>query len=282
MRPGAPQLHDDVPGNLAFEYESGDEQAVAAAFARAQHVSKLTMDSQRLVGNAMEPRACLVAFDAASGRYTVHVPLQGVGGMRGQIAQVTGARQGQASSSATQDVGGSFGVRGAGLSRVLRGDDRRAQARAPGEVGRHARARSFMSDFHGRAMSLTGELALDADGNFLAIRFDDRADLGAYGGAFGSFIATRNLTITMGGVYRVPALYARTRLAYTNTVPVSAYRGAGRPDIAYAIERLVDYAAHEHGFDPIELRRQELHSARRDAVQDGERRRPTIPAISRR
>ncbi len=113
----------------------------------------------------------------------------------------------------------------------------------------------FASDFHGRAISLTGELAMDADGRFLAIRFDDRCDLGAYGAAFGSFIATRNITITIGGVYRVPALYARTRLAYTNTVPVSAYRGAGRPDIAYAIERLVDYAAHEHGFDPIALRR---------------------------
>jgi len=105
---------------------------------------------------------------------------------------------------------------------------------------------------------LTGELALDADGKFLAIRFDDRADLGAYGGTFGTFIATRNLTITMGGVYRVPALYARTRLAYTNTVPVSAYRGAGRPDIAYAIERLVDYAAAEHGIDPVALRRNNL------------------------
>src|SRR6185503_11588790 len=82
-----------------------------------------------------------------------------------------------------------------------------------------------------------------------------RADLGAYGGAFGSFIATKNITVTMGGVYRIPAMYARTRLAFTNATPVSAYRGAGRPDIAYAIERLVDYAAHEHGFDPLELRR---------------------------
>jgi carbon-monoxide dehydrogenase large subunit len=89
----------------------------------------------------------------------------------------------------------------------------------------------------------------------LAIRFDDRADLGAYGAAFGSFIATRNLTVTIGGVYRVPALFARTRLAYTNTAPISAYRGAGRPDIAYAVERLVDFAAHQHGFDPIDLRR---------------------------
>src|SRR6266542_3591926 len=92
----------------------------------------------------------------------------------------------------------------------------------------------------------------------LAIRWDDRADLGAYASAFGAFIATRNLTVTMGGVYRIPAMYARSRLVYTNAVPVSAYRGAGRPDIAFAIERLVDYTAHEHGFDRIELRRKNM------------------------
>src|SRR5262245_6999984 len=95
VRPDAPQLHGEVAGNLAFEYDSGDEQAVAAAFARAKHVSRLTMVSQRLVGNAMEPRACLVAFDAASGRYTVYAPLQGVGGMVGQLAQVSGVDKGK-------------------------------------------------------------------------------------------------------------------------------------------------------------------------------------------
>src|SRR3990172_9410711 len=109
---GAPQLHTDVPGNVAFEYESGDEEAVAAAFARAKYVSRLTVESQRLVGNALEPRACLVAFDPASGRYALHVPLQGVGGMRGQIAQVTGLDKDRIVLIA-QDVGGSFGVRGA-------------------------------------------------------------------------------------------------------------------------------------------------------------------------
>ena len=252
VREGAPQLHAEVPSNLAFEYESGDEQAVAAAFAQAKHVSKLTMDSQRLVGNALEPRACLVAHDAATGRYTFYAPQQGMG-MAAQIAAVSGVDKGKI-VMATQDVGGSFGVRGPAYHEYF------ATMIAARKLGRPvkwtgSRSEVFVSDFHGRAISLTGELALDADGNFLAIRFDDRCDLGAYGGAFGSFIATRNLTITIGGVYRVPALYARTRLAYTNTVPVSAYRGAGRPDIAYAIERLVDYTAHEHGFDPIELRR---------------------------
>ena len=256
VKPGAPQLHEDVPGNLAFEYESGDEQAVAAAFARARYVSKVTMESQRLVGNMLEPRACLVAFDPASGRYTIHAPMQGAGSMRGQVMQVTGLEPGHLALIA-QDVGGSFGVHGAAYPEYF------AAMIAARKLGRPVkwvgtRSEVFMSDFHGRAISLTGELALDADGKFLAIRFDDRADLGAYGGTFGSFIATRNLTITMGGVYRVPALYARTRLAYTNTVPVSAYRGAGRPDIAYAIERLVEYTADEHGFDRGELRRKNL------------------------
>jgi len=253
IRKGAPQLHADVPGNLAFEYESGDEQAVAAAFAKARFVSKVTAESQRLVGNALEPRACLVAFDATTGRYDIHVPLQGVGGMRGQIAAVTGLDKDKIILS-TQDVGGSFGVRGAAYPEYF------AAMLAARKLGRPvkwvgSRAETFMSDFQGRGLSLTGELALDTDGKFLAIRFDDRANLGAYGAAFGSFIATRNISITAGGTYRIPAIYVRTRLAYTNTVPVSAYRGAGRPDIAYAVERLVDYAAHEHGFDPIELRR---------------------------
>ena len=251
---GAAQLHDGVPGNLAFEFESGDEAAVTAAFNRAKHTSRLTVESQRLSGNMLEPRACLVAFDAASGSYSLYVPLQGVGGMRGQLALVSGVDKNKL-VIATQDVGGSFGVRGPAYPEYF------ATMLAARSLGRPVkwvgtRSESFMSDFHGRALSLTGEIALDAQGKFLAIRFDDRADLGAYGAAFGAFIATRNLTITLGGVYRVPALYARTRLAYTNTSPVSAYRGAGRPDIAYAIERLVDHAAREHGFDPIELRRQ--------------------------
>jgi carbon-monoxide dehydrogenase large subunit len=253
VAPGAPQLHEGIPGNLAFEYESGDAQAVAAAFARARHVSRLTMESQRLVGNMLEPRACTAAFDAGTGRYTIYAPLQGVGSLRNQMLAVTGLDRDQL-VIATQDVGGSFGVHGAAypeyFATMLAA---RRLARPVKWVG--TRNEAFQSDFHGRAISLTGEIALDADGTILAIRFDDRAELGAYGAAFGAFIATRNLTITMGGVYRVPALYARTRLAYSNTAPVSAYRGAGRPDIAYAIERLVDFCAHEHGFDAVQLRR---------------------------
>ena len=253
VREGASQLHADAPGNLAFEFESGDAQAVAAAFARAQHVSRLTVDSQRVAGNAMEPRACLAAFDPADGRYTLHLLLQGVGGMKGQITHVAGLDKDKVVLVA-QDVGGSFGVRGAAYPEYFSlMHAAKALARPVKWVA--TRSETFVSDFHGRAISLTGELALDEKGTILAIRFDDRADLGAYAGAFGAFIATRNISVTAGGTYRIPAIHVRTRLAFTNAVPVSAYRGAGRPDIAYAIERLIDYAAHEHGFDPIALRR---------------------------
>ncbi len=251
--PGAPLIHAGVPGNLAFDFESGDAVAVAAAFAQAKFTSKLTIDSQRLVGNPLEPRACLVAFDAASEVYTLYVPLQGVGGMRGQLSAVSGVPQDKI-KIATQDVGGSFGIRGPAYPEYI------AAMLAARRLGRPvkwvgSRSESFSSDFQGRALNLGGEIALDADGKFLAIRFDHHCDIGAYAAAFGSFIASRNVTVTIGGVYRVPALYARSRLAFTNAAPVSAYRGAGRPDVAYAIERLVDYAAHEHGFDPVALRR---------------------------
>ncbi len=253
IKPGAPLVHADVPGNLAFDFESGDEQAVAAAFAKAKYTSKVTAESQRLAGNAMEPRALLVAFDPASGVCQMHTLLQGQGGMRAQLMHVSGLDKNKI-DLVVQDVGGSFGVRGPAYPEnfALMFAAKKLQ-RAVKWVA--TRGETFISDFHGRALSLAGELALDDDGNMLAIRFDDRCDMGAYAGGFGSFIATRNVTVTAGGVYKIPAIYVRSRLIFTNTVPVSAYRGAGRPDIAYAIERLVDHAAHEHGLDPIALRR---------------------------
>jgi carbon-monoxide dehydrogenase large subunit len=252
-RSGAAELHAEAQGNIAFEYESGDAAAVEAAFARAAFTSRMTMNSQRLVGSPIEPRACIADCDSGSGVVTVYVPSQGINNMRSQLVQVTGIAAGKL-RVVTRDVGGSFGVRGGVYAESI------ALVLAAQKLGRPVkwvatRSELFLSENHGRALSLTGEIALDADKRFLAIRFDDRADLGAYATMFGALIGTRNLTITMGGVYRVPALYARTRLAYSNATPVSSYRGAGRPDIACAIERLVDHAAAEHGFDPVELRR---------------------------
>ncbi|OFZ88311.1 MAG: hypothetical protein A2V78_00615 [Betaproteobacteria bacterium RBG_16_64_18] len=252
-RAGAPQLHEEAPGNLAFEYETGDRAAVEAAFAGAALRTRLTVESQRMVGNPIEPRAFLAAWDEKTGTFAVHTPTQGANGMRAQFAEITGLPR-ERIRIITQDVGGSFGIRAFAFAEHV------AVMLAAKQLGRPVkwvatRSELFLSENHGRALTLCGELALDSDGRFLALRFEDCADIGAYAAPFGAQIGSRNITITMGGVYRIPAMYAHTRVAYTSTAPVSAYRGAGRPDIAYAIERLVDHAAAEHGFDPIELRR---------------------------
>ena len=253
VAPGAPRVHEDIEGNLAYVHEHGDAAPVDAAFARARHVTKLRVDSQRLICNPMEPRACVAAYDAASDRYTLHAPSQGLIGMRSHIEQITGLPA-KSVDLIVEDVGGSFGIRGTPYPEYFMAMLAAKMLSRPVKwTG--SRSDTFLSDYHGRALSLTGEVAMDADGNFLAFRWNDEIDLGAYAGPFGAFIGTQNVSITSHGVYTVPAVYVKSRLAYTNTTPISAYRGAGRPDIAYAIERLVDQAAHEHGFDPVELRR---------------------------
>jgi carbon-monoxide dehydrogenase large subunit len=249
----ASQLHADIPGNLAFEYESGDRAAVEAAFAGAVLKSRLTVRSQRLVGNPIEPRAFVASFDAGSGVFTVHSPSQGMNNMRGFLSSATGLPT-EKIRVITELVGGSFGIRSYSYAEHV------AVMLAAQKLGRPVkwvatRSEVFLSDNHGRGLTLTGEIALDREGRFLALRFEDTADLGAFSTPFGPQIGTRNITVTMGGVYRIAAMFAHTRCAYSNAVPVSAYRGAGRPDIACAIERLVDRAAAEHGFDPIALRR---------------------------
>ena len=253
LAPGAPQVHAAVPGNLSARFAEGDRAAVDAAFQVARYASRVRVNSQRLIGMPMEPRAVVVWHDAASGITRVHTPTQGMLGMKAALAALTGLSPEQL-EIATQDVGGSFGLRGGPYSEhALLVLAARKLGRAVSWVG--SRSEVFLSDWHGRALSLDGEVALDADGRILAIRFHDQADLGAFNCYFSSLIGSRNLSITMGGVYRVPALYMESELVYTHTVPVSAYRGAGRPDIAYAIERLIDHAAHQHGFDPVALRR---------------------------
>jgi carbon-monoxide dehydrogenase large subunit len=178
--------------------------------------------------------------------------------MRGFLSAATGVPV-ERIRVITELVGGSFGIRSYSYAEHV------AVMLASQKLARPVkwvatRSEVFLSDNHGRGLTMTAELALDADGNFLALRFDDRADLGAFSTPFGPQIGSRNITITMGGVYRIPAMYARTRCAYSNVVSMSAYRGAGRPDIACLIERVVDCAAAEHGFDPIELRRKNFIS----------------------
>ena len=250
---GAPTLHVSAPGNLSARFANGDRVAVEAAFAGAAHVSRLRVASQRLIGMPMEPRAVVVMHDATSGRTRVHTPTQGMLGMLATLTALTGVPAEQI-EIATKDVGGSFGLRGGAYSEhALLVLAARKLNRPLRWVG--SRSEVILSDWHGRALVLDGQVALDAQGRILAIRFADQTDLGAYNCYFSTFIGAKNLCVTMGGVYQVPALYMESDMVFTNTTPVSAYRGAGRPDIAYAIERLIDHAAHEHGFDPVALRR---------------------------
>ncbi|NBW77481.1 MAG: xanthine dehydrogenase family protein molybdopterin-binding subunit [Betaproteobacteria bacterium] len=247
-------LHEGVAHNLSARFQAGDEAATDQAFQNAVHTSQLKVVSQRLIGMPMEPRAVVVAPAKGAEKIKIHTPTQGMLGMVGNIAATTGLKPDQF-EVLTDDVGGSFGLRGAAYSEhvllVLAATQLNKPVRWVG-----SRSEVFMSDWHGRALTLNGEVALDAQGKILGMRFKDQVDLGAFNCYMSTFIGTRNISITMGGVYKVPALYMQSDLVFTNTVPVSAYRGAGRPDIAYAVERLIDHAAHEHGFDPIELRRQ--------------------------
>jgi carbon-monoxide dehydrogenase large subunit len=253
LQDGAPQLHASVPANLGLEFESGDARAVDQAFEQATHVTTLRVNSQRLVGNPMELRACLAVHDAARNKTVVYTPNQGMNGMLASLAAVSGWPL-ETLEVQAQDVGGSFGLRsGAGPEHAIVMLAARQLGRPVKWVA--SRTEQFISEWHGRALTIEGSVALDADGRILAMRFNDWVDLGAYICYFAGFIGTNNLSVTMGGVYQVAALHMRSRLVYTNTVPISSYRGAGRPDMAYAIERLIDQAAAEHGFDPIALRR---------------------------
>jgi carbon-monoxide dehydrogenase large subunit len=249
----APVLHEGMSGNVSCVFSSGDLPSVEQAFAHAAHVSEVRVNSQRLIGFPMEPRAVVAKYDAQTGQTTIHTPSQGLLSIQGYLSQTTGLKPEQM-HIVTQDVGGSFGLRTAAYSEhvgvVIAS---RLLGAAVKWVG--SRSEVFLSDWHGRALALNGRIALDQEGHILAIRFDDEVDVGAYNCYMSSFIGSRNLSVTMGGVYKVPALYMQSTIVYTNTVPTSAYRGAGRPDIAYAVERLVDFAAHEHGFDPVEIRR---------------------------
>jgi carbon-monoxide dehydrogenase large subunit len=249
---GAPQLSDEVPGNLAWEHEVGDEKAVEAAFAKAHHVTRATIVSTRVAPNPMEPRACVVAYDSATETYRIHSPMQGITTLRGQLSSYTKVPQ-EKLVFEVGDVGGGFGQRSGAYPEYAA---LMIAAKALGVPVKWVskRTEGLLTDTHGRNMIAHGQLALDDGGKFLAMRIDWIVDLGAYlsPGAQGHI---RNTTNCMTGVYQIPALYATYRIPITNTTPIGAYRGAGRPDIAYAVESLVNLAATEVGMDAAELRR---------------------------
>ena len=252
------QLHVNAAGNVSLVFESGDQAAVSEAFANADRITTQSITSQRLSGAPLELRAVLANYDTASSKTTVYTPTQGLLGMRASLAAVTGLETSDF-EIVTQDVGGSFGLRGGpGVEHGLVVLASRQLERPVKWVAK--RSELFIGELHGRALTLNGSIALDRDDNIIALRFDDTIDLGAYNCYFGGFIGTNNLSVTMGGAYRIPSLYMQSTLLYTNKVPVSAYRGAGRPDIAFAIERLIDQTVAEHNLDPIEFRRKNFIS----------------------
>lgn len=254
LEPGAVQIHDSVPGNLCFDFDYGDEAAVDAAFAAAAHVVRLTLTSSRVVGNPMEPKAAIASWDGDL--LDLWTSTQGMTALRDSFAGQSGLPASRIRIRA-QDVGGGFGIRGPAYPEHM------ALALAAQRVGRPvkwvaSRSETFLSDYHGRGLVMTGELAVAADGSFLALRHQWLADQGAHPVATGPLINTVNPACMATGCYRIPSVYGRHRLAITNTIPITAYRGAGRPDMAYMIERLVDEAAQRTGIDRIELRRRNL------------------------
>ena len=251
LAPGAPLVHDSVPGNMVLDYESGDDARTKEAFAKAARIVQLDVEISRVVGNPMEPRACLAAF--VSDQYHLYTCTQGAGIMRNQLSAVLGVPPERIRVIA-EEVGGGFGVR---FNLYPEYCAALWAARKLGQPVKWTGSRSevFLADEQARDVSSHGELALDSQGRIVGMRFDMTANLGAYLAPTGPFINTIGIVNCLSGVYDVPAAYARIRLALTHTAPMAAYRGAGRPIMSYALERLVEHAAHELGIDPAEFRR---------------------------
>jgi carbon-monoxide dehydrogenase large subunit len=250
-KPGAQQIYDDVPGNVCLDFLWGDPAKVGEAFKNASHVTTLKLRNTRVVVAAMEPRAGLCSFDGE--RFTLTVPGQGVWAQKLQLADILGVTPDKV-RILTYNVGGSFGMKGPIYPEYV------CLAHAARALGRPVkwtdeRSGSFLSDHHGRDHEITGELALDKDGKFLALRMTGFGNVGAYLSNVAPQPPSMNLVRNACGVYRIPLFEVSTKVCFTNTSPVSAYRGAGRPEANMYIERLVDEAAREMKIDRFELRR---------------------------
>ncbi|HEX7214534.1 MAG TPA: xanthine dehydrogenase family protein molybdopterin-binding subunit [Methylomirabilota bacterium] len=255
-RPGAPAVWDEAPDNVAFVWEAGSRDTVARAFAQAVHVTHLDFVVTRVAAAPLEPRAAVGDFDRRSGRYTLYTGIQGPHGLRAQLAeQIFRVPHGQV-RVVTDEVGGSFGMRSGMYPELV------LVLWAAKRLGRpvkwtSTRREGFVSDEPGRDNVSAAELALDARGRFLALRVALKVDIGAYLTPRSAGPATNNVG-GLAGTYTTPAIHVESTGVYTNTTPTGPYRGAGRPEATYAIERVIDVAARELGIDPIELRRRNL------------------------
>ncbi len=248
------QLHTNVPDNVCYLWELGDADATNAAFAAAAHVTKLTFSNNRLIPNAMEPRAAVASFDAATEEFTLVTTSQNPHLERLILSAFVQLAPEHKLRVIAPDVGGGFG------SKIFVYAEETAVAWAARRVGRPVkwtadRSESFLADAHGRDHLTTAELALDGDGLFQGLRVRTRANLGAYLSTFASSVPTYLYGTLLAGQYRTPAIHVEVEGVYTNTAPVDAYRGAGRPEATYVVERLVETAARELKVDPAALRR---------------------------
>ncbi len=254
MAPGMPQLHPAISDNLAYDWELGDEAAVDAALAVAAHRVELTLRNNRLIPNAMEPRACNADWDAQDEKLTVWMTHQNPFGMRTLYSAYYGLAAEHSLRIVSPDVGGGFGAKAPNYPEEVVVAFAAKLVRRPVKWTAD-RTEAFLTDAHGRDHLTTATLGLDAEGRFLALKVDTIANMGGYLSTTGSLIPTYMYGTMLSGQYVIPAIHCRTRAVYTNTCPVDAYRGAGRPEAAYVVERIVNVAARAIGVDQAEIRR---------------------------
>ncbi|KWV49633.1 carbon monoxide dehydrogenase [Bradyrhizobium macuxiense] len=252
-KPGAPQLYDNIPNNVALDYHYGDTAKIDAAFAGAAHVTKLDIVNTRVAVVSMEPRVALAHYDKKTERFTLQVPTQGVSGNKVILARLLNVPSDKV-RILTANVGGSFGMKN------LNYPEYTCIAHAARELGRPVkwldeRSTSFLSDSQGRAQKIHAELALDADGKFLAVRLSGYGNLGAYITGVAPGPLSLNTGKNLASVYRTPLLGVDIKTVVTNTTLMGAYRGAGRPEANYYMERLIDAAADEMGINRLTLRK---------------------------
>jgi carbon-monoxide dehydrogenase large subunit len=252
---GAPQVHDDAaPGNLCYDWELGDEAEVDAAFKDAAHVVSIDVTNNRLIPNAMEPRAAIGEYEPGTGDYTLYTTSQNPHVIRLLMGAFVLQIPEHKLRVVAPDVGGGFG------SKIYHYAEEAIVTWAAGQIRRPVkwvaeRSESFMSDAHGRDHITHADLALDTDGKFLGLKVYTKANMGAYLSTFATCVPTYLYATLLAGVYTTPLIYANVKAIFTNTVPVDAYRGAGRPEATYLLERLVSKAANELGMDQVEIRR---------------------------
>jgi carbon-monoxide dehydrogenase large subunit len=252
-QPGAPQLYDHIPNNVALDYHFGDSAAIEAAFAGAAHVTKLNIVNTRVAVVPMEPRAALASYDKTSGRFTIQMPTQGVAGSRANLARNL-KQPNDKVRVLTANVGGSFGMKNVNYPEytcILHA----AKALNRPVKWTDERSISFLSDSHGRSQNIHAELALDSEGHFLAVRLSGYGNLGAYITGVAPSPLSLNTGKNLASVYRTPLLGVDIKCVLTNTTLMGAYRGAGRPEANYFMERLIDRAADEMGIDRLTLRK---------------------------